>query len=139
MNFYFAAPFEYKDPLIKLTAFIHTLARPTCTVTSTWLFIPSEAEALTGMQAANFAMKDLDDLDRADVCILFNPEGYPQSPGRNIEFGYALAKGKALWIVGRPKGVFQYLPHIKYFKNIEDLMHFFSVWNDSLQHPYLRT
>lgn len=139
MNFYFAAPFEYKEPLIELTAFIHTLGRPTCNVTSTWLFIKDEAQALTGMQAANFALKDLADLDRADVCILFNPEKFAQSPGRNIEFGYALAKGKALWIVGRRKGVFQYLPQVMQLDDIDELKRYLSYWNDSLYEPYLRT
>lgn len=137
MKFYFAAPFEYAEHLIPLVAHIHGKTKHV--VTSTWLMLKTDEVAKTGMQAADYALTDLHDLDKADICVLFNPEGFPQSPGRNIEFGYALAKGKALWIVGRPKGVFQYLPHITQFDNSIQFQNFLDSWNDASVAPYYRT
>lgn len=88
------------------------------------------------MEAANFAFQDLRDVDACDVLVLFNPPSFPQSPGRNIEFGYALAKGKKLMIVGQPKGVFQYLPCVLNFIDIEEFREYMQRWNNEIHAPY---
>lgn len=74
------------------------------------------------MEAVNFALQDLADVDACDMLILFNPPDEKQTPGRNIEFGYALAKGKMLGICGKQWGVFQQLPSIYTWRNSDSLL-----------------
>lgn len=47
------------------------------------------------------ALNDLEDVDKAD-CLIFYPNQFGKTPGRGkfIEFGYAYAKGKKIYIVG---------------------------------------
>lgn len=134
MKFYFAAPFTYAQSLIPLVAHIHGTTKHS--VTSSWLFIPEGTRSKHAMEAMDYAFKDLADVNAADILVLFNPPGVPQSPGRNIEFGYALAKGKQLMIVGERKGVFQYLPCVSRFDDITDFQHYLSCLSDELLAPY---
>lgn len=141
MKFYFAGPFAYgqrlkdfRDELYRAYPRKHGIVP--IFVTSTWIDIPPGTRSNNAFEAAAYAAQDLRDVDEADMLLLFNPPGFPQSPGRNIEFGYAMAKGKRLGIVGKAHGVFQYLPGIERFKHIEDLGHWFSVMQDDLLSPY---
>lgn len=111
MKFYFAAPWEYGPQLLPL---VDCLKDTKHTVTSTWLTIPTETRSKNSLEAADYAFVDLADVDACNMLVLFNPKDYPMTPGRNIEFGYALAKGKALGLIGDRKGVFQHLPQIRY-------------------------
>jgi len=70
---------------------------------------------------ARWAQEDLDDIDSVEQLILFqlpcdNPE---ESSGRQIEYGYALARGKQVVIVGGRTVVFHYLDHVTHFPSIE--------------------
>jgi hypothetical protein len=64
--------------------------------------------------AVDCAEVDLRDLDAADAIMLFsgNPARSRSRGGKNVEFGYALAKGKLLFLVGEPVNVFHYLPNV---------------------------
>lgn len=135
MRLYLAAPWEYGPTLLPLRQSLRALGH---VVTSGWLNITTTTMSKTRMEATHYALKDLADVDSADMLVLFNPFGEPQSPGRNIEFGYALAKGKMLAIVGQPKGVFQYLPQIKHLSDADDLLYWLSVMNDENHSPYKR-
>jgi nucleoside 2-deoxyribosyltransferase len=83
-------------------------------VTSRWLHEP-ESPAKPNIQAAE---DDLHDLDEADVLISFteppdsdvNPRG-----GRHVEFGFALAEDKELWVIGYRENIFHHLPEVKFF------------------------
>lgn len=52
-----------------------------------------------------YAKIDLEDIDKADIFVYFS-EGC--SYGKNIEFGYALAKGIPIVIIGSHTSVFHY-------------------------------
>lgn len=83
--------------------------------TSRWLrgdhgWTTNEAEDFTSPQLRQFAQEDLEDIDDADVLVVFTEDasaGY-LSGGRHVEYGYALAKGKRLVIVGGPENVFHH-------------------------------
>ncbi|OYW77678.1 MAG: hypothetical protein B7Z37_03045 [Verrucomicrobia bacterium 12-59-8] len=134
VKIYFAGPWEYGPKLKDLRNQIQSIF-PIIKITSTWLNIETSVSSNNAMEAGQYAQQDLDDVLRADMLVLFNPEGFEQSPGRNIEFGYALALGHALAIVGRRCGVFQYLPQIQHFPHTT----YFLQWlNEYQQTPYLR-
>lgn len=92
-------------------------------VTSRWLNGSHEAHKLgpngmrviprsgyTNTQARRFAREDLADIDEADVVVVFTEEHVPRGNvgrgGRHVEFGYALAKGKKIIVVGPIENVF---------------------------------
>lgn len=53
------------------------------------------------------AQQDLYDVDKADTLVLFT-DG-ESAGGRHVEFGYALARGKTLYLVGEAENLFHQL------------------------------
>ena len=92
------------------------------TVTSRWLDGAQESDSNgSPEQAMRHAMDDLEDLNLADVLVAFT-EGPDPAPnrargGRHVEFGYALAKGMRICVVGHRENVFCYLPDVEHFEN----------------------
>ena len=86
-------------------------------VTSRWLDEPE------GMGAQEAAEVDLEDVDAADALVLWPdiPNPRPSSfGGLFIEFGYALAKGKYLYVVDDTcNSIFLELPQVHKFSNWE--------------------
>ena len=138
MRFYFAAPFSYGERLRDLARFIDNIfdGPRQCWTTASWIYIPTGTRAKNHLEAANYALLDLENVDACDVLIMFNPEDGSQSPGRNVEYGYAVAKGKQIWLVGPKTSVFSYLPGIRYFKDEEDVKQYLTVLGDDLLCPY---
>jgi len=101
-------------------------------VTSRWINGDHtlETDELLGSAIAHrFAEEDLQDLQDADTIISFTGTGNRGRGGRHVEFGYALAIGKRLLIVGSLENVFHCLPVVEWFETIEQ----FKSWmeNDS--------
>jgi hypothetical protein len=67
------------------------------------------------------AKDDLEDIDAAHGLLSFTEDnvGY-MSGGRHVEFGYALARGKWLWIVGPFENVFHHLGRVRQFGSVSD-------------------
>jgi len=67
-----------------------------------------------GDDRAAYARIDLRDVDAADAVIFFSesPLHSRTRGGKHVEFGYALAKGKRIFIIGGCYNVFHYLPEI---------------------------
>lgn len=59
-------------------------------------------------RARSFSRDDLTDIDAADVVICFTEDAreVPSTGGRHVEFGYALAQGKKIIIVGDVENIF---------------------------------
>jgi nucleoside 2-deoxyribosyltransferase len=76
-------------------------------VTSTWLVQEDKLED-------QYARLDLADVARADVLVALNLPGYENAGtgGRHIEFGYALALGKPIVLVGARSNIFHYLDDV---------------------------
>lgn len=82
-------------------------------VTSRWIDIPADSPTLPNAKnSVQEAQNDLDDIDAADTLVFFSNTG-TTSGGKHIEFGYALAKGKPIVIVGDRGSVFHHLDAVK--------------------------
>jgi nucleoside 2-deoxyribosyltransferase len=77
-----------------------------------------------GDDRAAYAQIDLRDIDAAEALIFFSesPAGSRTRGGKHVEFGYALAKGKRVFIVGPPVNVFHHLPEVIQRLQFEDLL-----------------
>lgn len=101
------------------------------TVTSSWIVDdshcqPEESAVFKQDDALSetSAVADLNDIDVADALILFTDQ-YGERPGKGkwMEFGYALAKGKKIFIHGQDtrSSVFYHLPQVRILKLISDI------------------
>lgn len=83
-------------------------------VTSGWLDVDFTLER-TNEQLGDEARKDLNDIESADVVILYNPISHQRkgTGGRHVEMGYAIAREKPIIVVGEVReNVFQYLSDV---------------------------
>lgn len=85
-------------------------------VTSSWLYSGEEDSGAPAALLAEWAARDLRDVARADALVLITdgedtPGGY--SGGRHSETGYALALGKAVYVVGPRENIFHHLPAVQ--------------------------
>jgi len=141
MNFYLAARYSRR---LELCDYRNELQLMGYTVTSRWLDgshqisrdgvpINDDGEALiesprlTPEAAAlreQFALDDLEDIERADVLIAFaeSPRSTASRGGRHVEFGYALAINRIIWVVGSPENLFHYLPHVSVFPTFSNVI-----------------
>lgn len=125
MIFYLAAKFRYRGAVghiaLKLQAHGHT-------VTSRWLTrdYPGGLQENSETLQATWAREDLQDINSADHVVVFqlpcDALVSEHSAGRHIEFGYALAQGKQLMLVGGPTTVFHYLPAVMRFHSIDSFL-----------------
>ena len=95
-----------------------TLEKDGHEVTSEWITGTHDKD-----DRAEYARIDLRDVDAAEAVIFFSeaPVGSRTRGGKHVEFGYALAKGKRVFIVGPRVNVFHHLPEIIqrfYFEDI---------------------
>lgn len=100
-------------------------------VTSRWLDAPSStpatalaAEEGAASRLAGIARQDFEDIDAAELIVVFNPAescGTGRG-GRHVETGYALARGKPVVIVGARGNVFHWLPEIALVADWQELV-----------------
>ena len=98
--------------------------------TSRWSLPDSDHVTPVGMseQAADaertrFALEDIRDVMAADCCISIMEEPRNNSRGgRHVEFGFALARGYRMIIVGPRETVFHHLPQVEHFDTHVDLV-----------------
>ena len=105
---YLAAKFEARG---LLRGFIGPISAMGHTLTSLWML----RDEASGFPAASAARSDLADLDAADLLIL--DTSFPGGSGREVELGYALARGKRVWKVGPDCNVFHAHPDIRQFED----------------------
>lgn len=90
------------------------------TTTSEWV---SGIHEHTPWTEATYSRHDLECIDSCDLFMGFTepiatPAEYKRG-GRHVEFGYALAKGKRLVIVGPRENAFYYLPRVEQYDTFE--------------------
>lgn len=86
-------------------------------ITSEWVFGGEEGKTLE-----DIAIMDLDHVNSADTIISFTETedvGY-YTGGRHVEFGYGLALGKRVVVIGRLENVFHSFPTVEQFDTLED-------------------
>ena len=123
MNIYLAARYPRREELVE---YVQELEEAGHWVTSRWLsgddeLIENAGEFPSG--AGVVGLKDLDDIDSAEVLIAFTEKpvmvtvlpAAARGRGRHLEFGYAAAQKKRLIIVGPTGNIFYTLPGIERF------------------------
>lgn len=116
MKIYLAANYSAHPQMREVAK---TLAEHGHEVTSEWI-----TGTHSGHDHAHYAQIDLRDVDAADAMIFFSaaPPGSRTRGGKHVEFGYALAKGKRIFVVGEHANVFHHLPGIVQRATLEDLL-----------------
>ena len=114
MKIYIAAPYPLRD---KAQGIKRQLEFCGHTITSRWL-----TEDQTGMSDRN-ARGDLEDIAAADLLLALHPEDWHDrgTGGRHVEFGYALALGKQIVLLGRRTNNFHHLQCVRVIDRVEDL------------------
>ena len=112
---YLAAPYRARDILkdVRDNLFIPAGIQ----ITSRWLEqeypIETEPDQLDQEVAYREATKDLMDVNRATHFVLFSASALGVKSngrgGRHVEYGYAKARNKVLWLVGDRQNIFEYL------------------------------
>jgi hypothetical protein len=109
---YLAAQFARRDELAVYAAKLRSAGWE---VTSSWLdqTTPLDGKMSNHLRQDNyrFASRDWEDVRKADHLVLFTEDplvGVPRG-ARHVEFGMALASGKAVAIVGPRENVFHWL------------------------------
>jgi nucleoside 2-deoxyribosyltransferase len=124
MIFYLAARYQRIDEINKYAKQIRAKGHD---VNSRWLLgtyqihpNASEVDASgdnVPMVARPFALDDIKDIDDCEAVISFTekPSSEKGRGGRHVEFGYALANGKEIIIIGPHENVFHCLPGVTQF------------------------
>lgn len=122
MKIYTAATFSEQK---KIRVHKERLVQMGHSVLSTWLEEQLKPEGMTEEQFnLKMAMKDLQEISACD-CMILDMEIRSTTMGKMIEFGFALAKYKLIYIVGAP-------PKNSIFTLLVDRM--FSTWGELLDY-----
>lgn len=99
-------------------------------ITSRWLYeripVPLTAWDTPEMAAhlVQTAHIDVEDLEGSDALVLFTED--PMVPhvrgGRHAEFGWSLARGLRLMLVGPRENVFHFLPRVEQYASVDALI-----------------
>jgi hypothetical protein len=113
MTVYIAGPYQTKA---ECRAIAETLEGAGYEVTSRWLYDSQE-------DSEEAAIVDIVDIERAGALLLYHPAEWAGrgTGGRHVEFGYALARGKRLVILGRAaSNVFHLLSAVERVDTVEE-------------------
>lgn len=126
MKIYLAARFSRREQLNELA---DELRRMGHIVTSRWLETkwvnrPDQSAAAPPEYRQTYALIDLEDVQAADVMINFTEDAIPNAGrgGRHVEFGYAMALGKRMVVVGYRENLFHEHPSVEFFETQWDML-----------------
>lgn len=117
VKFYLAAKFGRRAEMEVYARMIEKALGWECS--ASWVFGGEE-----GLTRAAIADKDLQDVRRSDVMILFTHEYRSQQSGggRFVEFGYALAQGKVCYVIGDRENVFMHHTSVKVYPSVDQMV-----------------
>lgn len=125
-NLYIASRFENQA---RCRSLAQKIGQQGYGITSHWLYKkPSGAGVYTG-SPATWQEQDLADVDRADALVHVTArreDGYT-SGGNHVEFGYALAKGKPVLVLGPRESVFHHNVGVQQFASEADLLKYLAL------------
>lgn len=127
VRIYIAARFSRRP---EANALSHQLQALGYKVVSRWVLPDSDHVLHTGLstlaadaERQRFALEDIDDLCDAGWIISLQEE--PRSNGRggrHVEFGYALACGHRITVIGPRETVFHHLPNVQHFDTVDEFL-----------------
>lgn len=121
MKVYTASRYSRRDEMREVAAILRCAG---ATITSRWLDETNPLDSKMGDDTEEFYKKtsamDLADVDAADMVLFFSEDPLIGTPrgGRHVEFGYALAKGKWICVIGPKENVFHYHPRVFHYVNL---------------------
>ena len=125
MLVYLAAAYPRRDELKSAASLLREAG---FTVTSRWLKEDLPLNVKLGdcspKICETFAIVDLEDIEKANTLLFFseNPNvGVPRG-SRHVEFGFALGRGKRVCVLGGHENVFQYLPQIVHYSDLDSFI-----------------
>jgi nucleoside 2-deoxyribosyltransferase len=114
MKVYLASRYSLKETML---GYARELRDMGVEVTSRWLAelyaANTTLDQVDPEELCGFAVDDLEDIREADAFIFFSEKDATPRGGRHVEFGYALALGTPIMVVGPYENIFHYLPGIK--------------------------
>jgi nucleoside 2-deoxyribosyltransferase len=125
MRVYLASRYGRKAELQAARATLQSMGHE---VTSRWLDTSWEngdstaAAHVPEEHRAEWAKNDLDDVASSDVVVSFTEDGITRGTnrgGRHVEFGYALALGKWMVLIGSPENLFHYTSGVLTYETFE--------------------
>jgi nucleoside 2-deoxyribosyltransferase len=117
MKIYLAARYSRRDQMRELAAELRRMGH---TVTSRWLETewanrPDQSSAAPPEYRAKYACIDLDDVCAAEMVVNFTEApGDGSRGGRHVEYGYALALGKRIVVIGFRENLFHEHPAVQF-------------------------
>lgn len=125
MKVYLAARYSRKK---EIKALVPLLLEHGIQTTSRWLDETGSDTAhlneFTPAFCRETAHIDLADIEEADSFVFFAEDPTVGTPrgGRHVEFGYALAKGKEIHVIGDYENIFHFLPNIRSHRSVDDFL-----------------
>ena len=112
INVYLAGRYESMDVMREVRE-VWGGGKRRAVVTSRW--IDGKHSDATRALSAVAATEDLEDIDAAEVLVIWSPREHFRTGrgGRHVEVGYALARGKRIILVGERENVFHHHPAIE--------------------------
>lgn len=99
--------------------------------TSTWL-TPHDEQSMNALaaegdmvsKARQRAVKDCEDINAADVYLVYSPKESHRNGtgGKHVELGYALAQGKASVVIGDRENIFHYHPLVRRVDTVDQFL-----------------
>jgi nucleoside 2-deoxyribosyltransferase len=122
MNIYVAASWASREYARNVTNALHSNG---IECTNGWM----DREGETPDEYRNCALADLNEVCASDGLVLLN-DTESTGGGMHFEAGYAFARGKRVFVIGRRTGVFHYLPGVEYFATVSEFIAAFAVKAD---------
>lgn len=93
------------------------------TVTSSWVKEKNYGSIISPQGKRKASGIDLREIDAADcVVLLTQPKNEFTTGGRHVEFGYGLARGKRLFVIGERENIFHFLDAVECVRNVRTLV-----------------
>lgn len=127
MKIYLCGRYSRRDQLRDVRDKIQQMGHD---VVSRWLdteyaYRPDQGAAAPPEYREKYARIDLEDVAACDAVISFTEAaGIPNAGrgGRHVEFGYALALGKRLIVIGHRENLFHHHPRVEFFASYWDVL-----------------
>lgn len=81
------------------------------------------SEQAEDAERQRYAMENVEDMRLADWCVSLTEQPRNDSRGgRHVEFGYMLALGATMSVIGPRETVFHHLPHVRHYGSLAAFM-----------------
>ena len=125
MKFYLAGRYQDKETI---GSFAKSLSKIGHEITATWMYEPYDPNILQSQLSLQenriCGIKDLKEISECEELIFFSENEITPTPrnGRHVEFGYALALGKRINVIGPRENIFHYLTQIHLYETKDEFV-----------------